>query len=74
MEALYGHKYFVLDRNSYIIFFLNFYVGYVQCSPLIILKQIWNDFTTDRPLIFHLKMNGPKIFSKFEGAYNDRSL
>jgi hypothetical protein len=47
-----------LDRSSYIINFLKLYVGYVQCSPLIILKHIWNYFTADRPLIFRMKMNG----------------
>lgn len=74
MEVSYGHKHFVLDRKSYIIKPSKFYAGYVQCSFLIILKQSWNDFIVDRPLIFHVRMNGPKIFSKFEGAYNNESL
>ena len=64
----------MLDQNSDIIKLQNFYVGYVQFFPLIILKQIWNNLITDQPLIFHVKMNGSYIFVKYEGENNGKSL
>jgi hypothetical protein len=57
-----GYEHFTLDRSSYIVKLQNFYIGYVQYSPLIILKQTWSHFIADRPLIAHVEMNGSQFF------------
>ena len=74
IETLKGYKHFTLDRSSDVIKLQNFYVGYVQCFPLIISKQIWNHFVANRPSIARVKMNGPQILAHVEGTNNDEIL